>query len=210
MPLAEVRHPDFFGLYDEVDPIGGAAIIAQNADLWKIGQLDSRGGLWRLNHHHYDGPVTAVIDVQRICDYGKILVASGNVFEHEEVIDDYGGHGGGGGGGTPFFNKGFPPIAIAVAAPIAGLPPMAVQFSSVGSFDPDGGPLTYLWNFGDGAPPSNQANPQHVYAAAGKYTARLIVTDGEGKQDVDTVVISLGGFGFWDGAEPFAFWKPGP
>jgi hypothetical protein len=36
---------------------------------------------------------------------------------------------------------------------------------------------TYSWNFGDGTPLSTAANPAHLYAAAGTYTATLTVTD---------------------------------
>jgi hypothetical protein len=40
--------------------------------------------------------------------------------------------------------------------------PLTVQFSSAGSVDPDGAPLGYLWDFGDGRT-STEANPQHVF-----------------------------------------------
>ena len=52
-----------------------------------------------------------------------------------------------------------PPTAAASAAPVSGAAPLAVSFSSVGSADPDGDPLTYLWDFGDGSATSSQANP---------------------------------------------------
>ena len=71
------------------------------------------------------------------------------------------------------------PVAQASATPSQGLPPLTVQFSSAGSSDPDGDPLTYSWNFGDGSAASTQANPSHVYAAAGPYTATLTVSDGK-------------------------------
>ena len=52
-----------------------------------------------------------------------------------------------------------------------------ITFSSAGSSDPDGDPLTYLWSFGDGTT-STLANPTHVYNSAFNYTAQLTVRDG--------------------------------
>lgn len=52
-------------------------------------------------------------------------------------------------------------------------------FSSVGSFDPNGDALTYLWTFGDGTT-STLANPNKIYAAAGSYAVTLRVTDPSG------------------------------
>jgi PKD repeat protein len=70
-----------------------------------------------------------------------------------------------------------PPIAKATAAPIAGAPPLAVAFSSLGSLDPEGASLTYAWTFGDGAT-STAANPSHTYLVASNYVAYLTVSDG--------------------------------
>ena len=69
------------------------------------------------------------------------------------------------------------PVASASANPTAGPAPMAVDFSSAGSVDPEGQPLTYAWTFGDGGT-STAANPTHTYTQAGQYTARLSVSDG--------------------------------
>jgi len=69
-----------------------------------------------------------------------------------------------------------PPSAVASAFPTAGLAPLTVSFSSAGSLDPEGRPVTYLWTFGDGQT-STQANPGHVYQQAGMYSARLEVSD---------------------------------
>lgn len=44
------------------------------------------------------------------------------------------------------------------------------------AYDPDGDPITYSWNFGDGTT-STQANPAHSYAASGVYNVTLVVTD---------------------------------
>jgi hypothetical protein len=70
-----------------------------------------------------------------------------------------------------------PPTAVAGANPTQGVAPLTVNFSSAGSFDPEGGPLTYLWTFGDSAT-SSEANPSHTYTVDGQYQARLTVSDG--------------------------------
>ena len=70
-----------------------------------------------------------------------------------------------------------PPAVVAAASPLGGLAPLLVSFSSDGTLDPEGDPLTYSWNFGDGAT-STQPNPTHTYSASGQYTATLTVSDG--------------------------------
>jgi PKD repeat protein len=70
-----------------------------------------------------------------------------------------------------------PPSAVASAFPTAGLPPLAVDFSSAGSLDPEGRPITFLWTFGDGQT-SMLPNPSHTYQQAGMYSIRLAVSDG--------------------------------
>jgi len=54
-----------------------------------------------------------------------------------------------------------------------------VQFDGSGSNDPQGDPLTYRWDFGDGSPEGTGVAPTHVYASAGVYTVTLVVNDGE-------------------------------
>ena len=76
-----------------------------------------------------------------------------------------------------FVSSDLPPVVQASASPTEGPTPLTVTFSSAGSSDPEGQPLTYLWNFGDGQT-STAANPQHTYNAAGQYQARLTVSDG--------------------------------
>lgn len=70
-----------------------------------------------------------------------------------------------------------PPTASAAATPLAGPAPLTVAFSSSGSADPEGGSISYNWNFGDGTS-STAANPSKTYANAGIYTAQLTVSDG--------------------------------
>jgi glucose/arabinose dehydrogenase/regulation of enolase protein 1 (concanavalin A-like superfamily) len=72
----------------------------------------------------------------------------------------------------------FTPTASISSSPNAGLAPLSVQFSSAGSSDPYGLPLTYSWDFGDGSPLSAAANPSHIYSTDGTYTATLTVSNG--------------------------------
>ena len=72
----------------------------------------------------------------------------------------------------------FPPTASISSSPNAGLAPLSVQFSSAGSSDPFGLPLTYSWDFGDSSPTSTSANPSHIYTTNGTYTATLTVSNG--------------------------------
>lgn len=78
----------------------------------------------------------------------------------------------GGGGGN------LAPMAVA-GGPYTGAAGAAIAFSSAGSTDSDGSIASYAWDFGDGGS-STLANPGHIYAAAGSYTATLTVTDNQG------------------------------
>ena len=53
----------------------------------------------------------------------------------------------------------------------------AVLFDGTRSFDPDGDPLTYRWDFGDGAVGTGPKT-SHVYKRPGSFTVRLRVSDG--------------------------------
>lgn len=89
-----------------------------------------------------------------------------------------------------------PPVARAAATPDLGAAPLAVQFSSAGTYDPESDPLAYQWLFGDGQG-SSEADPQHTYAIAGVYQATLAVSDTAGNVGRDTVRVVAGDhFGF--------------
>ncbi|MGY4768421.1 PQQ-dependent sugar dehydrogenase [Kribbella sp. CWNU-51] len=83
------------------------------------------------------------------------------------------------------------PVVTATAAPASGPAPLDVTFSSAGSSDPEGQPLTYSWTFGDGAT-STAANPVHTYVTAGAYQARLTVSDGVNNSISTPITISAG------------------
>jgi glucose/arabinose dehydrogenase/PKD repeat protein len=85
------------------------------------------------------------------------------------------------------------PVARAAADVTSGPVPLTVTFSSAGSQDPDGGPVTLAWDLdGDGDVDSGAASPTFTYTAAGSYQALLRVTDDEGLEATATVNIAAG------------------
>ncbi|MGW7224798.1 PQQ-dependent sugar dehydrogenase [Streptomyces cyaneofuscatus] len=83
------------------------------------------------------------------------------------------------------------PVARAAADRTSGPTPLAVSFSSAGSNDPEGGNLTYAWDFGDGAT-STDPNPDHTYTTAGTFNPTLTVTDPEGLTGTASLVVTAG------------------
>jgi cytochrome c len=85
------------------------------------------------------------------------------------------------------------PIAVASATPTSGSAPLTVRFSSAGTSDPDGDPITYAWDFtSDGTVDSTAANPTHTYTSNGEFTATLTVRDSTGRSANASVVIGVG------------------
>jgi PKD repeat protein len=70
------------------------------------------------------------------------------------------------------------PIAV-INGPYSGKIGDTIQFSSAGSYDPDGTITAYYWDFGDSSF-SNQANPTHAYGSQQIFTVKLTVTDNSG------------------------------
>ncbi|TDC45744.1 carbohydrate-binding protein [Jiangella ureilytica] len=119
-------------------------------------------------------------------------------------VIEWGSNYGGSGRGDPNTDSGIykinyarpgerSPVARASADPTSGQPPLAVQFSSEGSGDPDEHEITYAWDFdSDGEVDSTEANPSHTYTENGDYTAQLVVTDPTGRTGVANVPVSVG------------------
>ena len=96
------------------------------------------------------------------------------------------------------------PVVSLAADPNNGSLPLLVNFSSEGTFDPDGDPLTYQWDFdGNGTVDSNEENPTFSYTAAGQFEAQLTVSDDEGGISAKTITIYAG-----NNAASFEFISP--
>ncbi len=78
---------------------------------------------------------------------------------------------------------GVPPIA-AVGQSLFNFPGQPVQFinHTIGGAD-------FVWDFGDGSPPSMEANPSHIYATAGTYNGSLRATNAFGSDQVAFTVV---------------------
>lgn len=72
-------------------------------------------------------------------------------------------------------------------SPIAG---QTVTFSSQVTDPENDTPFTYAWTFGDGGT-STEANPTHIYRAAGTYTVRLEVTDRRGAKGTKEKTVTV-------------------
>jgi PKD repeat protein len=78
-------------------------------------------------------------------------------------------------------SENLPPVASITADVTQGYAPLAVSFNGSESYDPEGGPITWAWDFGDGGS-STDTNPVHVYSTPGSYLSVLTVTDNFGNQ----------------------------
>ncbi|HXV44704.1 MAG TPA: PKD domain-containing protein, partial [Anaerolineae bacterium] len=65
-------------------------------------------------------------------------------------------------------------------------------FDGSGSSDPNGDPLTFQWDFGDGSPIDTRPNPDHTYAdGPATYNVTQTVTDIDGAIATDTAQITV-------------------
>jgi PKD repeat protein len=84
-----------------------------------------------------------------------------------------------------------PPLASFTASPESGPVPLTVVFDGRTSVDPEGGPLTMTWAFGDGQTASG-ATATHTYLQAGTFVAILTARDAQGLTATATTTIVVG------------------
>lgn len=88
--------------------------------------------------------------------------------------------------------KNHAPRAAVSAQPEGGPAPLAVELSAGGCRDPDGDPLTYRWELGDGSPVQEGVMVRHTYQAVGSYAVQLTATDSHGTFDTAMLHIGVG------------------
>jgi hypothetical protein len=85
-----------------------------------------------------------------------------------------------------------PPTAAISMTPSTGMSPLSVTLDGSNSTDPESQALSYLWDFGDGSPSSDLANPPaHLYDELGQITVSLTVTDDLGQEHTSYEVLTL-------------------
>lgn len=86
-----------------------------------------------------------------------------------------------------------PPVMVVTSSQPWGPSPLVVDFDASASVDPEGGPLSFSWDFGDASGASG-AVVQHTYEAAGpgpqSWTATVTATDQAGGTASRTILVS--------------------
>ncbi len=82
------------------------------------------------------------------------------------------------------------PKANFTATPVSGNAPLLVSFNASASTDPNGDPLTYSWDFGDGTTGTGKV-VSHTYTTFGTLTAKLTVKDPNGNDDSKSILITV-------------------
>ncbi|MCH9001169.1 MAG: PKD domain-containing protein [Planctomycetes bacterium] len=78
----------------------------------------------------------------------------------------------------------------APGAPLSGNVPLIVNFDTQGSIDPEGLPLTYAWDFGDGSVGAG-SQVSHTYTESGVFTVTLRATNTVPQTGVATVDVTV-------------------
>jgi PKD repeat protein len=82
-------------------------------------------------------------------------------------------------------------VAVVSATPRTGTAPLVVKLSAADSVDPDGGVLSYEWDYGDGAHELTGYDVSHTYAASGTYLASVTVAGAGDRRSTATVEITV-------------------
>jgi cytochrome c len=83
------------------------------------------------------------------------------------------------------------PVASPAADVEAGAAPLWVCFDASASHHPEGRPLAFWWDFGDGRGATAEPRPCHEYVQPGLYAATLTVTDDRGLEDSRAFLVSV-------------------
>ncbi|KAB7731741.1 PKD domain-containing protein [Rudanella paleaurantiibacter] len=138
--------------------------------------LDANGAVTQVREFLPNGGGNGIVDLEYNALDGALYYVNINTGELLKI--SYGGNQ--------------PPVAAITASALTGPSPLTVAFRGDASSDPDGDPLTYAWDFGDGTT-STLASPTKVFTSTSSqgFTVRLTVSDGRGLSDAKTVQVSV-------------------
>ncbi|MCH8541585.1 MAG: PKD domain-containing protein [Opitutales bacterium] len=71
-----------------------------------------------------------------------------------------------------------------------GIPPVTVDFDASDSTDPEGDPLSFSWDFGDGSTASGET-VTHTFSDYGEFEVHLTVDDGQGNERSTSQVLRI-------------------
>ena len=159
-----------------------------------LDQLDARGDLFAMRIDPsgtivdpqgfvFTASPTAETDPTVVAGNGESLIAGSLLindadFTSYRIVGDFFGAGG---------NRW--PVAVLNASSSAGDVPLSVSFDSLGSNDPDGSIVSYVWDFGDGAM-STLPNPTHTFTSPAPRLVTLTVTDDLGEATTQALAIN--------------------
>ena len=87
-----------------------------------------------------------------------------------------------------------PPVVKMSSDKTYGPATLTVNFTGNTSYDPEAGPITYSWDFGDGTALSTTANPIHAFTTPNgnpkKFVVKLTVKDNLNATSTDSLIIS--------------------
>ncbi|MDG4831224.1 ThuA domain-containing protein [Solwaraspora sp. WMMD1047] len=199
------------------DPAGGGEAIAfiEDGDWWSVDPANltsideirfrvasaAAGGRIEVRADAADGPVVATVDVPGTGDWQSWVDVTAPVTGTNADTLYFVARDPAGGTGSlfnvnwmDFLGRGVtdnaPPQVSAVATPNAGTAPVTVEFDGTATDAEDDSPLTYAWDFGDGAT-ADTLDATHTYTVPGRFTATLTVTDSRGARGYVNVPIRV-------------------
>ncbi|MBT7082502.1 MAG: PKD domain-containing protein, partial [Chloroflexi bacterium] len=150
-------------------PLSGDAPLPVNFDV--LGSIDSEGGVLSYSWDFGD-PASGGDNTSTLARPSHVYNSGGIYTAVLTVTDDIGNSDTASVEITALVDNMPPTVAPTATVTGAG----TVQFTANAS-DPEGGALTYLWDFGDGTSNSTSSDPIYTYTGQGSYTATLTVSD---------------------------------
>ncbi len=147
--------------FDSPDP--NVALTTYN---WNWGDLSTSSG--KIVNHTYALPGRFPITL-------SVTDTDGNVNSNTQIVSVAAGDG------EDSDNR--DPVAIIGTGPRSGSAPLRIEFNGLNSFDLDGDPLEYTWQFHfDGTLIATQTGPivTETFTFAGTFSVTLLVSDGRG------------------------------